>query len=168
MRTTVGTVMPWPLWRLVAWADPELAHPWYTFVRFMIYLALNRQQHWDMSLADTRAMTDAYTEHYALVKKAVAKERLLELELGAGGEWDKLCHFLGHDVPVDPAEGQPMDYPRVNDKRGFIAFRKRMLWRAGWWAAQKVVAYGAVCGLVGVAGAWCYSVEMARRTVMAG
>lgn len=91
------------------------------------------------------AMTDAYTEDDALVKKLVPKERLLKLELGAGGEWEKLCKFLGHDVPVDPGKGKAMEYPRVNDKRLFIAFRKRMLWRAGWWAAQKVLAYGTVC-----------------------
>jgi len=35
----------------------------------------------------------------------------------------------------------------------FIAFRKRMLWRAGMWAAQKVLGYGAFCGLVVAAGA---------------
>jgi hypothetical protein len=161
MRTTVGTVMPWPLWRLLSWADPELAHPWYIFVRFMIYLALNRQQSWDMSLADTDAMTEAYTAHYALVRKLVPKERLLELELGSGDELEKLCAFLGRDVPVD-ADGKLKEYPRVNDKGFFIAFRKRMLWRAGMWAVQKVLGYGVVCGLVVVAGAWCYSVGKSR------
>jgi hypothetical protein len=48
--------MPWPLWRPLSWANPELAHPWYMFVRFMIYLALNNQQKGDMSLSNTDAM----------------------------------------------------------------------------------------------------------------
>jgi hypothetical protein len=161
MRTTVGTVMPWPLWRLLSWADPELAHPWYIFVRFMIYLALNHQQNWDMSLSDSDAMTKAYTDHYALVRKLIPKERLLELELGSGKEWEKPCGFLGQEVPLDP-NGKGKEYPRVNDKGFFIAFRKRMLWRAGMWAVQKVLGYGVVCGLAVVAGSWCYSVGKSR------
>jgi hypothetical protein len=58
--------------------------------------------------------------------------------------------------------GEVKQYPRVNDKWFFIAFRKRMLWRAGMWAAQKVLEYGAFCGLVVAAGAWCYSVGKSR------
>jgi hypothetical protein len=153
--------MPWPLWRLLSWADRELAHPWYTFVRFMIYLVINRQQSWDLTLSDTAAMTNAYTEHYALVRKLVPEEQLLELELGGGDEWLNLCTFLGREVPID-AERKIKEYPRVNDKGFFIAFRKRMLWRAGWWAAQKVLGYGILGGLVVTAGVWCYSVGKSR------
>jgi hypothetical protein len=153
--------MPWPLWRLLSWADPELARPWYVFVRFMIYLALNNQRNWDMSLSDTDAMTKAYAEHYALMRKLVPKEQLLELELGSGNEWEKLCRFVEKDIPVGP-EGKAKQYPRVNDKAFFIAFRKRMLRRAGMWAAQKVLGYSALCGLVLAAGAWCYSVGKNR------
>jgi hypothetical protein len=161
MRTTVGTVMPWPLWRLLSWADPELAHPRYMFVRFMIYLALNNQQNWNMSLSNTDAMKKAYTEHYVLLRKLVPKEQLLELELGSGDEWERLCGFLEKDGPVG-LNGQVKQYPRVNDKGFFTAFRKRMLWRAGMWAAQKVLGYGTLYGLVVAVGAWCYSVGESR------
>ena len=110
-----------------------------------------------MSLSNPDAMTKAYTEHYALVQKLVPKEQFLELEVGSGDEWENLCRFLEKDVPVGP-EGKAKQYPRVNDKVFFIAFRKRMLWRAGIWAAQKALRYDALCGSLLAAGAWCYSV----------
>jgi hypothetical protein len=106
-------------------------------------------------------MAKAYTEHYALVQKLVPKEQSLELELGSGDEWEKLCWFLEKDIPVGP-EGKAKQYPRVNDKAFFIAFRKRILWQAGVWAAQKVLGYGALCRLVFAAGAWCYSVGKSK------
>jgi hypothetical protein len=37
-------------------------------------------------------------EHYARVKKVVAKERLLEYEVKDG--WGPLCSFLGKEVPA--------------------------------------------------------------------
>ena len=75
----------------------------------------------------------------------------MELELGSGDEWEKLCWFLEKDIPVGP-EGKAKQYPRVNDKAFFVAFRKRILWQAGVWAAQKVLGYGALCRLVFAAG----------------
>jgi hypothetical protein len=69
--------------------------------------------------------------------------------------------FLEKDIPVGP-EGKAKQYPRVNDKAFFVAFRKRILWQAGVWAAQKVLGYGALCRLGFAAGAWCYSVGRSR------
>ena len=81
------------------------------------------------------------------MQKLVLKEQLLELELGSGDEWGKLRRFLEKDIPVGP-EGKAKQYPRMNDRAFFIAFWKRMLWRAGMWATQKVLGCGAMCGLV--------------------
>jgi len=74
-----------------------------------------------MSLSNTDAMKKAYTEHYALVRELVPKEQLLELELGSGDEWEKLCGFLEKDVPVGP-NGEVKQYPRVNDKGSSLRF----------------------------------------------
>jgi hypothetical protein len=93
-----------------------------------------------MSLSNTDAMTKTYMGYYALVRKLVLKEQLLELELGSGDEWEKLCRFLEMDVPVGPEE-RVKQYPRANDKLFFIAFRKRMLWRAGAESARHCVGW---------------------------
>ena len=50
---------------------------------------------------------DRYREHYALVRRLVPKERLLECKLGDG--WEPLCTFLGKPVP-------DMPFPKVNDQ----------------------------------------------------
>ena len=121
--------MPWRIWKYILWADPELAGPWYYFVRLMIYLGINRQKSWDMTLSDTAAMEVAYTEHYENIYKMCPKEKLLRLKLGDG--WAPLCRFLEKDIPSN-------DYPNVNDKDFFIAFRKNMVKRATRWALLKI------------------------------
>jgi hypothetical protein len=55
------------------------------------------------------------------MQKLVPKEQLLELDLGSGDEWGKLCQFWEKDIPVEP-EGKAKQYPRMNDKAFFIAF----------------------------------------------
>lgn len=50
--------------------------------------------------------TAKYREHYALVRKLVPKDRLLEYRLGSG--WEPLCEFLGKPVPDVP-------FPNVNE-----------------------------------------------------
>ncbi|KAH0278494.1 hypothetical protein KCU91_g2411, partial [Aureobasidium melanogenum] len=47
-----------------------------------------------------------YSEHNALIKKLVPKERLLVYRLGSG--WEPLCEFLGKEVP-------DVEFPRVNE-----------------------------------------------------
>jgi hypothetical protein len=48
----------------------------------------------------------AYVEHCAAVREYVDSERLLEFELGMG--WEKLCAFLGAEVPEEdfPVKGE--------------------------------------------------------------
>ena len=47
----------------------------------------------------------------------------MELELGSGDEWEKLCRPLEKDIPVG-REGKAKQYPRVNDKAFFMRFEK--------------------------------------------
>ena len=139
MRSTVGTVMPWRSWKLLAWGDPELAQPWYHFVCLMIYLALNNQRSWDMSLSDTEAMKAAYSRHYTQICEICPQDQLLELKLGDG--WGELCKFLGKEVPSNA-------YPKINDKEFFIAFRVKMLNRATKWAVQKILIFATPLALL--------------------
>lgn len=114
------------------WADPELAGPWYHFVCLMIYLGINKGKHRDVSGANEGEMRAAYEEHYARIRKACPPDRMLTIGLGDG--WFRLCKFLGHAVPDKP-------YPKVNDRAFFIEFRVRMLKRATFWAAQKILIW---------------------------
>lgn len=83
----------------------------------------------------------AFEAHYALVRRLVPPDRLLEFDVGQG--WGPLCAFLGKDVPDLP-------FPHVNDSRMFRARCMGRNWRqlgnvAVWWAVR---AAGVAC-LVG-------------------
>ena len=143
MRDTVVPVVTWPRWPYVAWADSDLAAPWYHFAQnyFTLFFGDLSDTSGDTSPdpAKTHPASPAgmFEAHYQRVRKACPKDRLLEFNLGDG--WDKLCPFLGVDQPEGP-------YPRINDGPFFTAFHASILDRATWWAVQKVVA-----GLVPVA-----------------
>lgn len=83
--------------------------------------------------------TKAYEGHNEWVKRVVPEERLLVSREGVG--WEKLCAFLGREVP------DGVEYPRVNEKAKVKAWFKEgatvgcVLWLAwacglgtlGWW-----------------------------------
>ncbi|GAA5799702.1 hypothetical protein HPULCUR_005119 [Helicostylum pulchrum] len=54
-----------------------------------------------------------YTDHIADVKARIPADQLLVLELGEG--WERLCEFLGKDVPEVP-------YPTSNSTAEFIEY----------------------------------------------
>jgi hypothetical protein len=54
-----------------------------------------------------------YLKHYQEVMEKVPEEKLLVMELGEG--WDRLCKFLGKEVPEVP-------YPKVNSGDEFESF----------------------------------------------
>ncbi|EEH37613.2 hypothetical protein PAAG_08031 [Paracoccidioides lutzii Pb01] len=49
-----------------------------------------------------RNAKDTYRRHYAMIRRIVPKERLLEYKLGSG--WEPLCKFLGKEVPGPEVE----------------------------------------------------------------
>lgn len=66
-------------------------------------------------LDDEEFMKAVFTEHNERIKSIVPPERLLVMELGDG--WEKLCHFLGKEIPDEP-------YPRGNSTEEFAAMRE--------------------------------------------
>lgn len=58
-----------------------------------------------IKFADEEKLKKLFNEHVEEVKRFVPADQLLILELGEG--WDRLCNFLGKDVPNVP-------YPRAN------------------------------------------------------
>lgn len=82
----------------------------------------------------------AYRKHYADIRAAVPKERLLELELSSG--WRPLCEFLGKPVP-------DVAFPKLNEaaalERAFGALMGRALKYSAFNLAT-VLGMGAVIG----------------------
>lgn len=52
----------------------------------------------------------AFKDHYARIRKAAPKDRLLEYKLGSG--WEPLCEFLGKPVP-------DTKFPKLNESKVF-------------------------------------------------
>lgn len=64
----------------------------------------------DGRVADRDHAVAVFNAHTEEVKRTIAPERLLIFEVGEG--WDRLCAFLGVDVPDEP-------YPRTNSRDEF-------------------------------------------------
>lgn len=81
------------------------------------------------------------------VRRVVPEERLLEYRMGEG--WERLCAFLGKEVPKG-------EFPRVNETRDFsdriVVMKRRALGRVvrrvGWWVAGVAVPVGGVLWFV--------------------
>jgi hypothetical protein len=89
--------------------------------------AVNRKLIWDGPLLqgrfeDRAFAVRAFEEHNASVQRALAAERLLVLEIGAG--WKPLCDFLEVPVPDEP-------FPCLNDRRDFWGRVRARLAAAG-------------------------------------
>lgn len=81
---------------------------------------------------------EKYVEMHDEIRRLVPKEQLLDYRMGEG--WERLCAFLGEDVP----EGE---FPRVNETAEFgekVAILKRramvrVAWRVARWVGAVVV-----------------------------
>ncbi|KAG1050301.1 hypothetical protein G6F43_007410 [Rhizopus delemar] len=61
-------------------------------------------------MKDEKLVQKLFTDHIEEVKRYVPSDRLLVMELGEG--WDRLCQFLGKEVPKVP-------YPKLNEAASF-------------------------------------------------
>lgn len=117
---TVGHVLRYHLWPLIAPFDPALTHPWYSIMRYTdVHLS-----HWTDACepASATKAREAYNMHYARLAQIVPPEKVLHLKCG-GGKLNELYEFLGLEVP----KGQ---YPKLNDTEFYVAFHNAMWWRA--------------------------------------
>ena len=65
----------------------------------------------DKMMEDRELAAKRYLELHDEVRQMVPADRLLEYKLGEG--WERLCAFLGEDVPNHP-------FPRVNENAEFM------------------------------------------------
>ena len=87
-----------------------------------------------------------YINMHNEVRNVVPADRLLEYKLGEG--WDRLCEFLGHEVPNMP-------FPKLNDGAEFqdrlFVIKKLALLRA---AKSYLPVLGALSGIIIAACVW--------------
>lgn len=91
--------------------DPE--NPIYYFYQLINIVALDGYAFDPKKFADEEYVKKLFNAHIEEVKRVVPADQLLVLELGEG--WDRLCHFLGKEVPDVP-------YPSVNSTAEFVEF----------------------------------------------
>ncbi|KAF6816933.1 hypothetical protein CSOJ01_02630 [Colletotrichum sojae] len=94
---------------------------------------------------DNKAQAEAvkvYNDHNKTVKELVPAEKLLVLKLEDGLGWEKICSFLGHDVPDVP-------YPRVNESAEFQVMVQKDL--SAHWKETGLKVAGALVPLIGAA-----------------
>ena len=83
--------------------------------------AMVKQVMWDGELKgakDKETLVQMFKDHDEEVKNYVPADRLLWFETGVDG-WDKLCNFLGKEVPSTP-------WPHINSSEDFKANVQRL------------------------------------------
>lgn len=117
MDNTGGHILRWN-WSLVAPWDPSLAGPFWEHAQIVMPVAIGTMTDFSSPASPAR---QAFAAHYALVRRIVPKERLLELKAMEG--WQPLCRFLNVEIPDE-------QYPKINDVKEFIYAHKLMWWLA--------------------------------------
>ncbi|KAJ6573105.1 P-loop containing nucleoside triphosphate hydrolase protein [Mycena vulgaris] len=92
--------------RLAGWLDPNDWGKMLKFTDMALSVVLG-----SAAGAKEEESKARFIAHYERVRRSVPQERLLEYEVGEG--WDRLCAFLGDDVPNT-------DFPRVNDTKAIL------------------------------------------------
>jgi hypothetical protein len=90
--------------RVAEWFDPWHFGKVMNFTNMTVTIALGA----GAAGAQEEKSKTPFVQHYESVRKMVPKQRLLEYEVGEG--WDRLCAFLGKDVP-------DTQFPHVNDTK---------------------------------------------------
>ncbi|KAK3315453.1 P-loop containing nucleoside triphosphate hydrolase protein [Apodospora peruviana] len=110
-RSVVNTLVraneSWGFW-VASWLDRECFWAWHVYERFL-WTGLFRATEGNLSTAVRRNGRWIYTEHNAMIRGLVPKERLLEWYIDDG--WEPLCKFLGKPVPSIP-------FPHANAANG--------------------------------------------------
>lgn len=134
--------MRWKSWGWISPWDPSLAGPFWRHAKVVMPAAFHTMSDFSSSESPAR---QAFKDHYALVRRVVPKERMLEYKVQDG--WGPLCEFLNVDVPDE-------EYPKVNDAEQFIFAHRLMWWLALGKMAAKIGAMVAVPAVGGAVAMW--------------
>lgn len=144
MQNTLITVISWRSWTLLSLFDREhSAFYWPLFNRIMRIMSKGRVP-WKPSAAPS--YLEYFDEHYALVRRLVPRDRLLEWHPSQG--WGPVCEFL--DLPV-PAK----EFPHICTSDGNVRIHASTYWRRWQHVVQKGVQTVSFIGLT-VGGIWYF------------
>ncbi|KAK1495504.1 hypothetical protein CCUS01_13385 [Colletotrichum cuscutae] len=91
---------------------PRLSSHWANFgCRLFVYVLYGGYLGPDKQKAQREAVK-VYERHNRMVRELIPADKLLVIKPEEGLGWDKICPFLGHDIPDVP-------YPRVNKAAEF-------------------------------------------------
>ena len=119
VNATVVKSMSNPQLALLALLDPASVGKWKPMLEKMVK--------WFFDGNLEKNGKQVFRDHYDEIRRLVPKDRLLEYKVGEG--WDRLCEFLGDDVPNEP-------FPNVNETAVFHD-RMRAMTRRRFWIASR-------------------------------
>jgi Sulfotransferase domain len=91
---------------IFAWLDPFYAGRLWTVTRRNMALTYRA----GTAIEAKANARQAFKDHYARIRNAAPKDRLLEYKLGSG--WEPLCKFLGKPIP-------DAEFPKLNESELF-------------------------------------------------
>jgi hypothetical protein len=97
-------------------------------------------------MSNTKALRQAYTDHYAHIRSKVPAEKLLNFHPRDG--WEPLCEFLGKQVPKDE------EFPRVNEAKSTVRLHYFIVAIRLWHIGRKYLAMAAVVGIAYALARW--------------
>ena len=98
-------------------------------------------------MQNRQKLRQSYLDHYAHIRRAVPKDKILEFKPKDG--FEKLCQFLDKPLPV---EGQ---YPHINQPDNIIKLHTMMWWYLSTKVLQRFLIYLTPVG-VAACSVWYY------------
>ncbi|KAJ7199080.1 P-loop containing nucleoside triphosphate hydrolase protein [Mycena rebaudengoi] len=139
MQATIHTLVGRKQLALAEWLDPKDFGAILTFSRLVLSEIF--------ACGPFRVTEDnakgRFLAHYENVRQAVPSDKLLEYRVGEG--WERLCEFLGKDIP------QGVAFPKKNDSKLMREAIDSLIWRVYWQSVEKVLLPLATVTAVGVA-----------------
>ncbi|KAJ7023162.1 P-loop containing nucleoside triphosphate hydrolase protein [Mycena alexandri] len=114
MRNTLLVMLDLKHTRLARWVDPHGLGRFVPFARRNLEILLGPLDTIDEATAKMR-----YVQYNDNIRQLVPPGRLLEYEMGQG--WERLCGFLGKEVPR-------VEFPHKNDAKMILEGSERQIW----------------------------------------
>jgi hypothetical protein len=113
MDDTILRAARLPLAEVLARLDNVIFGPFADMVRRLFQFFFDAQ---DLANADPHVFMKRHEEHYDFVRAAAAERGMpcldLDVELDSAAKWEKVCAFLGKEIPAEP-------WPNINDRGQF-------------------------------------------------
>jgi hypothetical protein len=139
MQATIHTLAGRKQLELAKWLDPKDFGALLTFFRLILSETFRCNP---LRVTEDNAK-GRFLAHYENVRQAVPSDKRLEYRVGEG--WERLCEFLGKDIP------QGVAFPKKNDSKLLREAINAFIWRVYWQSAKRILLLLAMLTAVGVA-----------------